>query len=132
MTCLSMNASGFTPWSEGLAKQYRQAGFWTEQTIPEMLEASVSISPNYVALVDGERQWTYQSLLEHVDKLAAGFQSTLNLKSGDKVVLHLPNIGEFYISFLHCLKLVFNLCLRYPLIVIRRFDTFVILHRQKR
>ncbi|WP_050932928.1 (2,3-dihydroxybenzoyl)adenylate synthase [Vibrio harveyi] len=105
MTCLSMNASGFTPWSEGLAKQYRQAGFWTEQTIPEMLEASVSISPNHVALVDGARQWTYQSLLEHVDKLAAGFQSTLNLKSGDKVVLHLPNIGEFYISFFALLKI---------------------------
>ncbi|MCV3262617.1 AMP-binding protein [Vibrio harveyi] len=71
----------------------------------DCFEASVSISPNHVALVDGERQWTYQSLLEHVDKLAAGFQSTLNLKSGDKVVLHLPNIGEFYISFFALLKI---------------------------
>ncbi|MCV3262616.1 hypothetical protein OGZ01_04845 [Vibrio harveyi] len=43
MTCLSMNASGFTPWSEGLAKQYRQAGFWTEQTIPEIALRQASL-----------------------------------------------------------------------------------------
>lgn len=36
----SMQASGFTPWPEARAEQYRQAGYWTDQTIPQMLQAS--------------------------------------------------------------------------------------------
>lgn len=105
MSRQAMKASGFTPWPEARAEQYRQAGFWTDQTIPQMLQASANQFPNQTALVEGERQWTYQSLVEKVDQLAAGFQANLNLKSGDKAVLHLPNIGEFYLSFFALLKI---------------------------
>lgn len=105
MSCQAMRASGFTPWPEARAEQYRQAGFWTDQTIPQMLQASANQFPNQTALVEGERQWTYQSLVEQVDQFAAGFQANLNLQSGDKAVLHLPNIGEFYLSFFALLKI---------------------------
>ncbi|MHA2715189.1 (2,3-dihydroxybenzoyl)adenylate synthase [Vibrio owensii] len=105
MSRQAMKASGFTPWPEARAEQYRQAGFWTDQTIPQMLQASANQFPNQTALVEDERQWTYQSLVEQVDQLAAGFQANLNLKSGDKAVLHLPNIGEFYLSFFALLKI---------------------------
>lgn len=105
MSRQAMKASGFTPWPEARAEQYRQAGFWTDQTIPQMLQASANQFPNQTALVEGERQWTYQSLVEQVDQLAAGFQANLNLQSGDKAVLHLPNIGEFYLSFFALLKI---------------------------
>ncbi|MFV8437235.1 (2,3-dihydroxybenzoyl)adenylate synthase [Vibrio owensii] len=105
MSRQAMKASGFTPWPEARAEQYRQAGFWIEQTIPQMLQASANQFPDQTALVEGERQWTYQSLVEQVDQLAAGFQANLNLKSGDKAVLHLPNIGEFYLSFFALLKI---------------------------
>lgn len=105
MSRQAMKASGFTPWPGARAEQYRQAGFWTDQTIPQMLQASANQFPDQTALVEGERQWTYQSLVEQVDQLAAGFQANLNLKSGDKAVLHLPNIGEFYLSFFALLKI---------------------------
>lgn len=105
MSRQAMRASGFTPWPEARAEQYRQAGFWTDQTIPQMLQASANQFPNQTALVEGERQWTYQSLVEQVAQLAAGFQSNLNLKPGDKAVLYLPNIGEFYLSFFALLKI---------------------------
>lgn len=105
MSHQAMRASGFTPWPEARAEQYRQAGLWTDQTIPQMLQASANQFPDQTALVEGERQWTYQSLVEQVDQLAAGFQANLNLKSGDKAVLHLPNIGEFYLSFFALLKI---------------------------
>ncbi|WP_043883367.1 (2,3-dihydroxybenzoyl)adenylate synthase [Vibrio campbellii] len=101
----SMQASGFTPWPEARAEQYRQAGYWTDQTIPQMLQASAIRLPQQLALVDGEREWTYQSLAQQVDQLAAGFQTKLSLKPGDKAVLHLPNIGEFYLSFFALLKI---------------------------
>lgn len=105
MSRQAMKVSGFTPWPDARAEQYRQAGLWTDQTIPQMLQASANQFPNQPALVEGERQWTYQSLVEQVDQLAAGFQANLNLKSGDKAVLHLPNIGEFYLSFFALLKI---------------------------
>ncbi|AYO20602.1 (2,3-dihydroxybenzoyl)adenylate synthase [Vibrio owensii] len=105
MSRQAMKVSGFTPWPEARSEQYRQAGFWIDQTIPQMLQASANQFPEQTALVEGERQWTYQSLVEQVDQLAAGFQSNLNLKSGDKAVLHLPNIGEFYLSFFALLKI---------------------------
>lgn len=101
----SMKASGFTPWPEEAVRQYQEAGYWTEQTIPEMLEASARTYPEQVALVSGEQQWTYQALADQVDELAAGFQQTLKLKAGDKAVLHLPNIGAFYLSFFALLKI---------------------------
>ncbi|MCC8252766.1 (2,3-dihydroxybenzoyl)adenylate synthase [Vibrio campbellii] len=101
----SMQASGFTLWPETRAEQYRQAGYWTDQTIPQMLQASAVRQPQQLALVDGEREWTYQSLAQQVDQLAAGFQTKLSLKPGDKAVLHLPNIGEFYFSFFALLKI---------------------------
>ncbi|UTZ36854.1 (2,3-dihydroxybenzoyl)adenylate synthase [Vibrio campbellii] len=105
MSYESMQASGFTPWPEARAEQYRQAGYWTDQTIPQMLQASAVRQPQQLALVDGEREWTYQSLAQQVDQLAAGFQTKLSLKPGDKAVLHLPNIGEFYLSFFALLKI---------------------------
>ena len=101
----SMQASGFTPWPKARAEQYRQASYWTDQTIPQMLQASAIRLPQQLALVDGEREWTYQSLAQQVDQLAAGFQTKLSLKPGDKAVLHLPNIGEFYLSFFALLKI---------------------------
>ncbi|WP_417878032.1 (2,3-dihydroxybenzoyl)adenylate synthase [Vibrio sp.] len=101
----SMKSSGFTPWPEDAVREYRATGYWTEQTIPEMLEASASNYPQQLALVAGEEQWTYQQLSEQVDNLAAGLQQTLKLQAGDKAVLHLPNIGAFYLSFFALLKI---------------------------
>ncbi len=100
-----VKASGFTPWPENLAQQYQQAGYWTAQTIPQMLEASAQDYPDHIALVAGEQQWTYRALSDQVNALATGFQQKLKLQSGDKAVLHLPNIGEFYLSFFALLKI---------------------------
>ena len=64
----SMKSSGFTPWPEDAVREYRAAGYWTEQTIPEMLEASTQAYPEQIALVSGDQQWTYQMLSEQVDE----------------------------------------------------------------
>ncbi len=105
MTLPKMKPSGFTPWPNELAQQYQEAGYWTEQTIPQMLEVSAQSYPEQIALVAGDKQWTYRALAEQVDHLAAGFQQTLKLQPGDKAVLHLPNIGAFYLSFFALLKI---------------------------
>ncbi|MGY0616273.1 (2,3-dihydroxybenzoyl)adenylate synthase [Vibrio sp. FJH11] len=100
-----MKVYGFTPWPEEIARQYQEAGYWTQQTIPEMLETSTKNYPEQIALVSGDQQWTYRVLSEQVDSLAAGFQQKLKLQAGDKAVLHLPNIGAFYLSFFALLKI---------------------------
>lgn len=100
-----MNSSGFTPWPDELARQYQDSGYWTEQTIPQMIEVSAHRYPEQVALVAGDQQWTYRELSDQVNALAAGFQQKLKLQPGDKAVLHLPNIGAFYLSFFALLKI---------------------------
>lgn len=94
----------FTPWPAARTAQYRQAGYWRDETLPEMLQASATRYPAQLALICGERQWSYAALLEQVNQLAAGFQQQ-GLSCGDRVVLHLPNTAESYFSFFALLSL---------------------------
>lgn len=43
---------------------------------------------------------TYKELLNNIDNLAAGFQTTLGLKKGQCIALALPNTLEFAITLL--------------------------------
>lgn len=69
---------------------------WCDQTFGEMLRQSATVFPLSCALVDGERQLTYQQLDQRVDRLASGL-AHLGLSAGDKVLLQLPNSIEFVV-----------------------------------
>lgn len=97
--------SGFTPWPVTFTRQYKDAGYWLDQTLPQMLDASAKQFPDKVALIQAERKWSYQELELQVKQLATGFQRILGLEVNDKVVLHLPNIGEFYLCFFALLRI---------------------------
>lgn len=73
---------------------YQHDGYWCDQTFGSMLRQSASCFPQACALVDGERQLTYQQLDQRVDRLASGL-AHLGLSAGDKVLLQLPNSIEF-------------------------------------
>ncbi|TCI03698.1 (2,3-dihydroxybenzoyl)adenylate synthase [Corallincola luteus] len=94
----------YIPWPESFAQQYRDEGYWTDTKIQQLVELRASSTPTKTALVCGERRWSYVELAQQVERLAVGFQSH-GLQCGDKVVLHLPNIAEFYLCFFALLKL---------------------------
>ncbi|QJS99503.1 (2,3-dihydroxybenzoyl)adenylate synthase [Streptomyces asoensis] len=84
-------------WPDGFAARYRAAGHWRGETFGGVLRARAAAHPDRVALVDPapwRRTWTYRELDERADRLAAGFAAR-GIGRGDRVVVQLPNVGEF-------------------------------------
>ncbi|MHB9755160.1 (2,3-dihydroxybenzoyl)adenylate synthase [Streptomyces sp. BYX5S] len=84
-------------WPAEFAERYRAAGYWRGETFGGVLRERAADHPDRIALVDPapeRRTWTYRQLDENVDRLAAGFVER-GIAKGDRVVVQLPNVGEF-------------------------------------
>lgn len=84
-------------WPAEFAERYRAAGYWRGETFGGVLRERAAAHPDRVALVEPgavRRTWTYRQLDERADRLAAGFAAR-GIHKGDRVVLQLPNVGEF-------------------------------------
>ncbi|MEU6357588.1 (2,3-dihydroxybenzoyl)adenylate synthase [Streptomyces sp. NPDC047072] len=84
-------------WPAEFADRYRAAGYWRGETFGGVLRERAAAHPDRIALVDPapvRRTWTYRELDERADRLAAGFAAR-GIGRGDRVVVQLPNIGEF-------------------------------------
>lgn len=86
---------GWTPWPPELAELYRRLGYWRGETLGEMLRERAARYEGRVAIVSGERRLTYRELDERADRLAAGLRR-LGVQRGDRVVVQLPNVAEFF------------------------------------
>ncbi|MDP9796344.1 2,3-dihydroxybenzoate-AMP ligase [Catenuloplanes nepalensis] len=84
----------FTPWPGSAAERYRAAGYWQGETFSAWLNGLAARFGDRVAVVDGARRWTYASLNEAASRTAGAFED-LGVSRGDRVVVQLPNIGEF-------------------------------------
>ncbi|MFH8799255.1 (2,3-dihydroxybenzoyl)adenylate synthase [Streptomyces sp. NPDC017936] len=88
----------FPTWPAEFAERYRAAGHWRGETLGGVLRERAAAHPDRIALVDpapGRRTWTYRRLDERADRLAAGFLAR-GIGKGDRVVVQLPNVGEFF------------------------------------
>ncbi|MCD0453055.1 AMP-binding protein [Actinocorallia sp. API 0066] len=100
MTVLEpLHLDGFVPYPAETAARYRDAGFWTDETLAEPLFATVARVPEKTAIVTGEVSLTYAELGDRVLRIAAGLRH-LGVGRGDRAVVHLPNIPEF-IAFVY-------------------------------
>ena len=84
---------------EALSEQYREAGYWNDDTLYELLVGCARATPDKPAIVTQEGQLTYAQWHERVLGLAGALQA-LGVEKGDVVGVQLPNIPEFFISFL--------------------------------
>jgi len=82
-------------WPPEVAARYRAAGHWRGETFPGFLRARAAERPDAVAVVGGEQRWTYAELLARAERAAAGFLA-LGLRPGDRVVVQLGNVPEFF------------------------------------
>ncbi|MCR6653913.1 MAG: (2,3-dihydroxybenzoyl)adenylate synthase [Cellvibrionaceae bacterium] len=80
-------------WPEDIAARYRREGYWKGIPLGQLLRDSAALYPDQVAVIDGDRRWTYQQLDNTADALAAGLYE-LGIRANDKVVVQLPNVGE--------------------------------------
>lgn len=82
-------------WPEAFASRYRTAGHWAGETFPSFLRQRAAERPDAIAVVDGERRWTYGALHRRAEAHAAGFLK-LGLKPRERVLVQLGNVAEFF------------------------------------
>lgn len=83
----------YTPWPEQTAQRYRELGVWSGHTLSDALATSVTQHGPKIALIDARQRLSYDELARRVAALARGFLS-LELHSGDSVIVQLPNCTE--------------------------------------
>ncbi|QQZ13094.1 (2,3-dihydroxybenzoyl)adenylate synthase [Rhodococcus sp. 21391] len=82
-----------------LAARYRDAGYWTDETFQQFLDARAEQFGDAIAVTGPDASGadcalSYRELSDRADRLAAGLQSS-GVQPGDRVVVQLPNIVEY-------------------------------------
>jgi cyclohexanecarboxylate-CoA ligase len=90
--------------------KFREAGYWLDKTIDQLLTEAVAKAPDKVAMiadrVDREqaRRFTYKELQRLADR-AAGSLHRMGVGRGDIVTVQLPNWWEFVVTAFACSKI---------------------------
>lgn len=98
-----MRAAGTVPWPEELADSYRQNGYWSGERLDAIASVHAQKTPDRVALVDAGERVSYEELEQRITALAAGLNG-LGIRSGDRVLLQLPNRVSFVVSALALMR----------------------------
>jgi 2,3-dihydroxybenzoate-AMP ligase len=95
---------GVVPHPPTLAERYRQEGYWGGDTLGGLLRSWAERSGDRTAVVDGDRRVSYAGLDEGADRLALGLLE-LGLQPQDRVMVHLPNVTEFFELVFACFRI---------------------------
>jgi 2,3-dihydroxybenzoate-AMP ligase len=96
---------GCVPWPPETAGQYREKGYWAGLPLDSLVTEGARLHPGRTALVaPGGRRWTYAGLDAHAARVAAGLHA-LGLERGDRVVVQLPNLGEFVVALFALMRI---------------------------
>jgi len=82
-------------WPEEFAARYRARGYWRGETFSDLLATWARRYRDQVALGDGDRRVSYAELADRANRLAAGLHG-IGVRHGDRVVVQLPNVVEFF------------------------------------
>src|SRR3954468_15707822 len=93
-----MALNGVVPFPPEFAKRYREKGYWQDKSLAHEFAAVFQKYRPRVALIDGDRQYTYRQIDEITDNLALNLLE-LGLQPLDRVVPALPNIAEFVLLY---------------------------------
>jgi 2,3-dihydroxybenzoate-AMP ligase len=89
---------GVVPFPPELAQRYRAKGYWRDKSLAQEFDVVFKKYASRVALVDGDRVFTYEDVDAKSDNLALNLLE-LGLKPLDRVVPTLPNVAEFVILY---------------------------------
>ncbi|SCK47065.1 2,3-dihydroxybenzoate-AMP ligase [Variovorax sp. HW608] len=90
---------GCVPWPAEAADRFRRLGLWEDITVAEMVERTMRTMPDKTAVVFNDQRISYAELVRSSQRLAVALLD-LGLKPSDRVVMQLPNVPEFVISYL--------------------------------
>ncbi|WP_433567335.1 (2,3-dihydroxybenzoyl)adenylate synthase [Nocardia sp. CA-151230] len=86
--------TGCTPWPADTADRYRRLGIWRGEPLDALITHAAHRETDAIALVYGDRRYTYGELEEWVFRLASGF-ARQGVTAGERVLVQLPNVPEF-------------------------------------
>ncbi|MCP2330797.1 (2,3-dihydroxybenzoyl)adenylate synthase [Actinoalloteichus caeruleus] len=98
-----MNPDLVVPWPADAAETHRRNGCWLGRPLGRLPWEWAGRWGDRVAIVDGERRLTYRDLAASVDRLAENLLG-LGLRRHDAVLVQLPNVAEFVVVTLACLR----------------------------
>jgi len=91
------------PYPVDIVEQYRAAGIWRDDTIPQALRRTADRYPDGLALATTTERWTYRELVRRADNVAAGLLRA-GLTPGDAVVLQVGNNAHTVASWYGILR----------------------------
>ncbi|RDW13750.1 (2,3-dihydroxybenzoyl)adenylate synthase [Paracoccus thiocyanatus] len=94
----------FSPWPQDLVRHYRDAGYWIDQPLTQILDAQLAANPQAEALICGSRRFSYADLDRQSRNLAARL-ARQGLGHGDTALVQLPNVAEFFVVFFALMRI---------------------------
>ncbi len=95
---------GVVPFPPDFARRYREKGYWRDRSLAQEFADVFAAFGARVALIDGERRFTYAEIDRFSDTLALNLLA-LGVKPLDRIVLQLPNAAEFVLLYVALQKL---------------------------
>lgn len=99
----------FPSWPEEIRRRYRDLGYWTDETFASFVADRTDRFAARTAVVGQDAagravRWTYQEL-DTAGRRAAGRLAGAGVRTGDRVVLALPNIVEYVAAVVGAFRL---------------------------
>src|SRR4051812_36234908 len=108
---------GVVPFPPEFAQRYRAKGYWQDKSLAAEFAVVFQKYKERIALIDGDRQYTYGDIDRLTDNLALNLLE-LGLKPLDRVVPALPNCAEFVLLYFALQKIS---CIPIAALVTHRF-----------
>jgi 2,3-dihydroxybenzoate-AMP ligase len=108
---------GVVPFPPEYAARYRERGYWLDRSLRDEFAAVFARFAGRVALLDGERSYTYADVDRISTNLALNLLE-LGLRPLDRVVVQLPNVAEFVLLYFALQKIS---CIPIAALVTHRF-----------
>ncbi|WP_309684278.1 AMP-binding protein [Polaromonas sp.] len=95
---------GFVPFPPEFTARYREKGYWRDQSLAQEFDVVFQRFADRIALVDGERQFTYAEMDRVTSNLALNLLD-IGIQPLDRIVPMLPNVHEFVLLYFALQKL---------------------------
>ena len=92
---------GCTPYPAEFRARYIREGYWRAETISQAVAAAAAEYPGRPAVVDHRRTLTFAQLLDEA-RLYRNALTAQELRSGDRIIIQLPNCTEFASLIIAC------------------------------
>ncbi len=96
---MTVTFNGFTPYPEEFVAKYRAQGYWEDRSMADCFAEVCTRYAERIAVVAGNERITYRQLDERAERLALHLLK-LGLHTGDRFIMQLPNIPEFFYVYI--------------------------------